>query len=107
MNKKKDLQKQLENVSTIYVVGITRGTNPHWDKGIWRTFDLYYIRNNQLERIFIPDEIADEVGNWKKNKNLFESRALGLDRTFEIVYNLSSYLFDDGYKLKARFLSGR
>ena len=90
---KKDLIKQLENVSTIYVVGITKGTNPNWDKGIWRTFRLFYVRNNQLNQILIEEIDAANCPNWNKRKHLFESRVLGMDRTFEIVYNLSCWLF--------------
>lgn len=99
---KEDIIKELENVSTIYVVGITKGTNPNWDKGIWRTFRLFYTdKNNNMVRI----DGNSDIPNWNYKKNLFESKALGMDRMFEITYNLSHYLYGNGDKLKHQFLS--
>ena len=87
------------------MVGITRGTNPKWDKGIWRTFHLYYIKDNTLKQIFIDNGLQwSGVLNWNERKRCFESKVLGMDRTFEIVYNLSDWLYKDGYKLKAERL---
>jgi len=104
---KKELKKELRNIKKLYLVGITQGTNPHWDKGIWRTFRVYYIKKNELRQVFINSEEKDKPAYWNDKKKVFECDALGTDRTFEIVYNLGRWLFDDGYKFKKEFLSWR
>jgi hypothetical protein len=103
--KKEDLKRELENVSAIYAVGITKGTNPNWDKGIWRTFRLFYIKDGILNSIIIDEEDAKNCPYWNARKKVFESRVLGSNRVFGIVYGLSNWLFGDGYKLKEQFLS--
>jgi len=35
----------------------------------------------------------------------FETSTLGMDRTFKIVYGLGQWLYRDGYRFKAEFLS--
>jgi len=109
---KKELKKELKNVDTIYVVGIAKGTNPRWDKGIWRKFKLFYIKDGILisiypEKEFPPNWVVPhqtKSGNWIGG--YFESKTLNMDRVFEIVYNFGKWLFGDGYKFKSIFLSG-
>lgn len=109
---KKYWQNELKDVDTIYVVGIKRGTNAYYDRGIWRKFRLYYIKNGELREIWIEDD--DHPPEWiprhktrscKWVGGYFESRVLGMDRTFQIVYSLGRWLYGDGYKFKVRFLS--
>ncbi len=108
--------KALKDVTTIYVVGIKRGTNPNWDRGIWRKFRLFFLnQKGELEHIFFGEEKHPEApphwvprhqtrsGNWVGG--YFETSTLGMDRTFEIVYGLGQWLYRDGYRFKAEFLS--
>ncbi|MCD6406688.1 hypothetical protein J7L81_02295, partial [Candidatus Aerophobetes bacterium] len=104
-------KKELENVDKIYVVGIAKGTNPHWDRGIWRKFKLYYIKDGELKPIFIEGEDyptywiplhKTKSGKWKGG--YFECNALGLSRVDEIVYRLSLWLYGKD-KFKAIFLN--
>ena len=80
-------RRELEDVDTIYVVGIAKGTNPRWDKGIWRKFRLYYIKNCKLKQIYFEHDV--DMPYWiprhrtKSGKYVggyFESNALGIDR---------------------------
>jgi hypothetical protein len=102
---REELKKELKNIKTIYCVGITRGTNPNWDKGIWRTFRLYYIKDGELRQIFPTGEEAEKLKTWKAKKGVFESRVLGMDRCFNILMDLTAWLGFDDYKFKEEFLS--
>ena len=104
--------RELEGVDTIYVVGIKRGTNPRWDKGIWRKFRLYYIKDGELREIWIEGDDAPSYwvprhktrsGRWVGG--YFECGALGMDRTWAIVYELSRWLYGDSYRFRRVFLS--
>jgi len=110
--RKEELQKELKDVDTIYVVGTHISTNANWDKGIWDRFSLYYIKDNKLKKIFIEgDDIPAYWEPLRKNKKgywiggYFKCKALGTDRVFEIVYSLGRWLFNDGYKFNYVFLS--
>jgi len=103
----------LSQVGKVYVVGLKRGTNPHWDKGIWRKFAVYVILDSELVRLNFDDcetppphwvkTHQTKGGNWKGG--YFETNALGMDRVFEVVYSLSLWALGDGYALKYEFLS--
>jgi len=110
--KKEELKRELENVKTIYVVGIAKETGAN--RGVWRKFRLYYIKDGKLEQVWIDPDESDTPPNWvplHKTKRgdwkggYFESSALGVNRAFEVVYHLSHWLFGNGYRLEARFLS--
>jgi hypothetical protein len=110
---KEELKQELKDVKTIYVVGIARGTNPAWDRGIWRRFRLYYVKDGELKEIWFGAEEEDTPPFWvpiKKTKGgwkggYFETSILGMDRAFAIVYHLGRWLFGDGYKFRFKFLS--
>ena len=112
---KEEPKKELEKANyQVYVVGIAQGTNPNWDKGLWRKFSIFYISDGELKKIWFNDRDKEVPPHWvrlHKTKSgnwvggYFESRALGMDRVFEIVYSLSQWLFGDGYKLKGTFLN--
>ena len=112
--KKEELKEELKDVKTLYVVGIKRGTNPHWDRGIWRKFRVYYIKDGELKQLWIDKDEKNipaywvplhktKSGNWVGG--YFECAGLGSDRVFEIVYSIGVWLYGDGYKFKAKFLS--
>ena len=105
-------RKELEDVDTIYVVGVKRGTNPNWDRGIWRKFRAYYVKDGKLEEIWIEGEDHPAVwiprhktksGRWVGG--YFEVSSLGENRVFRLVYELGRWLYGDGYRFKAKFLS--
>lgn len=103
-------QDVLKDVKKLYVAGVKRGTNPNWDRGIWRLFNVYFInKDNELERVwFGNDKDVPSCWSQSKNENLkwyFKENVLGSDRVFEIVYSLGIFLFNDGYKFKEEFLS--
>ncbi len=102
--KREELKKELKDVKILYVVGRKKGTNPNWDRGIWREFNIYYIKDGELKRIYF-DENEECPVYWKKKKGCFICRALGTDRVFEIVYDLGFWLFGDGYHFKDVFLN--
>jgi hypothetical protein len=111
---KDELKQELKDVKTIYVVGIAKGTNPQWDRGIWRRFRLYYVKDGELREIWFGAEEKDTPPLWvplRKTKSgewkggYFESKVLGMDRAFEIVYQFGKWLFDDGYRFQYKFLS--
>lgn len=123
----RELREELREVSTIYVVGIyysRSGAVQGWTK-----FRLYYVKDGKLKEIYITpmkkeDKISEALdgnvptsdypANWvppHKTKSgtwvggYFESRAIGVDRAFQIVYNLGLWLYGDGYRFKYVFLS--
>lgn len=102
---KRELQEELKDIKTLYIVGITKGTNPRWDRGIWRTFRVYYLKDGELRNIFINSEKDDYPSCWNPKKGLFESRVLGMDRVLDIVSSLGEWLFNDPYRFKGVFLS--
>lgn len=102
---KEELKKELEGINKLYVVGIKRGSNPKWDKGIWQTFRIFYFKDNEIKEIVINENEKDKPTCWNEKKKIFESRVLGSDRVFEIIYELGRWLFNDGYKFKGIFLS--
>jgi hypothetical protein len=111
---KEELKEELKDTKVIYVVGIAKGTNPAWDRGIWRKFRLYYVKDGELREIWFSAEEKDTPPLWvpiRKTKSgkwkggYFESKVLGMDRAFEIIYQLGRWLFDDGYRFQYKFLS--
>jgi len=109
---KKYWRKELRHTDTIYVVGIKRGTNPNWDRGIWRKFRVYYVKDGELGEIFIQGDDYPTVwiprhktrsGRWRGG--YFEVSSLGENRVFRIAYELGRWLYGDGYRFRAVFLS--
>lgn len=97
--------QELPNLK-LYVVGIDKGSG-NWDRGIWRKFSIYYLKDKRLTRIWLSNA---DCPHWVKPKeNLkggyFEDRVLGMDRIFDIVYSLGMWLFNDGYYFDSEFLS--
>ena len=104
---KQELKEKLKDVKTIYVVGISKSTNSNWDRGHWNNFQWYYIKDNDLVRIWLY--FADQA-HWINPKpdikgGYFHNSVLGMDRVFDIVYSLGYWLFDDGYRFKENFLN--
>lgn len=113
---KEEVKELIEKSNkTVYVVGLAQGTNPNWDKGIWRKFAIYVVVNNELMRLYFESKYPDAPPHWiprHKTKSgrwvggYFESNALGMDRVAEIVMSLSYWLYNDNYELDFKFLSG-
>jgi len=105
---KEELRKELENVGTLYVVGIGKDKN-----GIWNRLRVYYIKDGELRQIYFSPDDKDVPPHWKPRKRTkngwtggyFYSNVIGSDRVFEIVYGIGMWLFNDGYKFKDVFLS--
>jgi hypothetical protein len=91
----KDMIEDLKKIETIYVVGLRKSNNPNWDKGIWRHFGIYYIKDNKLERVFIYHTLKEsqKPSSWDQDTNCFTDRVLGSDRTHEIVYSLYNKVY--------------
>lgn len=111
---KEELKRELEDVTTLYVVGIHISQNRHWDYGLWRRFSVYYLKDGELKKIWIDPEETDipcywvplhqtKSGSWIGG--YFETNVIGSDRVFEIVYDIGQWLFGDGYRFKYNFLS--
>lgn len=104
---KAELKEKLKDIKNIYVVGLNKSSNSHWDRGLWNNFQCYYIKDNEPIRIWLYQ--ADK-SHWIKPKpdfkgGYFHNSVLGMDRVFDIVYGLGYWLFDDGYRFKEHFLS--
>lgn len=97
---KENLKKLIaDNGYEILVVNTYTGQS--WDNPASKSFELI-VGKTRLNPNYI------KTLGWKTHYKetsakcgLFYSRALGMSRSFEIVYNLSSWLFKDGYKVKA------
>lgn len=100
---KLEYQRELKDIKTIYVVGTNVSTNRNWDRGHWNRFNCYYIKDNEPHLIHFGN--SSECPHWNKSKMEFQNSVLGMDRVFDIVHSLGSYLFNDGYKFKEKFLS--
>ena len=98
---------ELKDVTYITVVGIHKSTNRNWDAGIWNHFALLYPKNGEVRQINARELYqanAPHAGKLSKEGYYgFMSSVLGMDRPFEIVYNLSQWLYGDGYRLKPEF----
>ncbi len=104
---KEDLKKELQDVDTLYLAGVSM------TKGLWSKFNVYYLKNNEIIRVWIDGE--DVPGLWVKRHQTksgawvggyFYSSTIGTERVFEITYNISYWLFDDdGYHFESKFLS--
>ena len=101
---KEEYQKELKNIRNLYIVGIKKGTNPLWDKGVWRKYRVFYLKKNTLN-LFYPECKKDCPLYWDPKAGIFNCRALGTSRVFEIVYNIGRWLYQDGYRFKDNFLS--
>ncbi|MCI4408407.1 MAG: hypothetical protein JHC26_04900 [Thermofilum sp.] len=104
---KEALRKELENVNTLYVVGLAKDKD-----GVWSKFRVYYIKDNAFNEVYITGN--DAPLHWKaphKTKNgswtggYFESRTIGTDRIFEIVSELGTWLYNNPRKFNYVFLS--
>lgn len=91
----KELMEDLKKIDTIYVVGLRKSNNPNWDKGIWRHFGIYYVKDNKLERVFIYESLkpSQKPSCWDQETHSFTDHVLGSDRTHEIVYSLYNKVY--------------
>lgn len=104
--KKEEIQEELKKLKKLFnsndyqVRVVNTYTGQNWDNAESKKFALI-VGTTQLN----PDYLK-ELGfntNYKKSvaeANLFYSGVLGMSRSFQIVYNLSYWLFKDGYILK-------
>jgi len=90
-----DQIEDLKKIETIYVVGLRKSNNPNWDKGIWRYFGIYYVKNNKLERVWFYPELKKSLipSCWDQDTHSFTDHVLGSDRTHEIVYSLYNKVY--------------
>jgi len=110
---KEELIEELKEVKKLYVVGIYISTS-NWDRGLWKRFSIYYVKDNNLKRLVIDDDEKDlptyyvpfhKTKGGNRIGGYFENDALGSDRVFDIVYSLGKWLFNDGYKFNHEFIS--
>lgn len=113
---KEYLKRMLEHNPMVYVALVKEGTNPRWDRGIPRKFNVWFWNpdKGELEKIFFDSDMKDVPDTWVPRKltksgrwkgGYFETNVLGSDRIFEIVRSISYWLFGDNYKLKWKYLS--
>ncbi|MCI4409375.1 MAG: hypothetical protein JHC26_09800 [Thermofilum sp.] len=104
---KEKLRKELENVNTLYVVGLAKDKD-----GVWSKFRVYYIKDNTLNEVYITSNDAPlhwvaphetKSGQWVGG--YFESRTIGANRVHEIVSELGSWLYNNPRKFNYVFLS--
>lgn len=100
---KEELREELKDVQTLYVVGTNISTNANWDRGIWNRFQLYYIKNGKLHRIFITADQAKltKPAHWSAAKRAFVNSVLGMDRVFDTVSSFGEWLYYDEQQNKS------
>ncbi|MEK6879639.1 MAG: hypothetical protein AABY22_08540 [Nanoarchaeota archaeon] len=82
------------------IIVINTFTGVNWDNPASKNFALL-VGKKQLNPIYLKNLGWDTHYNKiSADRGLFYSGVLGSSRAFEIVYNLSSWLFKDGYKIK-------
>lgn len=96
---KKELRKLIaDNDYKIMVINTSIGQC--WDKADTKVFALI-VGKTQLNPTYLKNIGWDRHYRKSAAENcLFYDSVLGMSRAFNIVYNLSSWLFDDGYKIK-------
>lgn len=93
-NQIKQQKEDLKNLDVIYVIGLRKSVNTAWDAGIWRHFDIRYIKDNKLERVFFYNGTPEKPSLWNHEYRCFESHVLGSNRFHEIVYSLYTNVYD-------------
>ena len=103
-------RKELQGVSTLYIVGIARSKS-RWDYGMWRRFRVFYCKDGELRQVFIEgDDVPSYWVPWHRTKSgrwtggYFEVKVLGTDRPLEIAYALKRWLGRRDH-FKVKFLS--
>jgi len=109
---KEELARELENVKTLYFVGI------HYSHGGavagWTRFRIYYVKDGELEQIYFPSGAKEYPPYWvplhqtrsgRWIGGYFECRIWGVNRCFWIAHCLSRWLYDQDYRFKEKFLS--
>lgn len=98
LQRKKELRKQImEGNCKIWVFNSYKGLN--WDNSQSKGFILAFIYKNEI--MTLNPEYLKNLGwdtHYKKSyaeSYLFYDGVLGMSRTFNIVYNLSSWLFKE------------
>jgi len=106
---KEELRKELEDVKTLYVVGIGKDKD-----GIWSRFRVYYVKDGELKQLYFSPDEKEYPPHWKPRKRTrddrwtggyFVSNVIGSDRVFEIVYGIGQWLYGDGNRFRSVFLS--
>jgi len=96
---KEQIKKELENVKELYVVG-----NEAWTK-----FDVYYVRDGRLVKLWIDSEEEDTPSLWVKRHvtkrgnwvgGYFQNDVIGSNRTYEIGLSIARWLYNEPYKFK-------
>ena len=109
---REELAEELRDVATLYFVGIhyaRRGAALGWTR-----FRVYYVKDGRLKQLWFPSSAKEVPPHWvppHKTRSgrwvggYFECKAVGMDRCFHIAYELGRWLYGDGYKFEAEFLS--
>ena len=77
--------------------------------GMLRYIDAYVMRNNEPRRIIQvlnEDQLKQVLDMFKyvRDKEGFKISGSGMDIGYHLVYTISQILFNDGYKLKQKWL---
>jgi len=97
---KEQLREELKEVKELYFVG-----NESWSR-----FDVYYVKNGRLWKLWIDEQEKDLPSFWVKLHytrsgryvgGYFSNNVIGSDRTYEIAENLSMWLFGEPHRFKA------
>ena len=97
---KEQLKEELKDVKELYFVG-----NETWTK-----FDVYYVKDGELVRLWIDVNENDLPRFWVKLHytrsgryigGYFENHVIGSDRTYEIMLALGEWLYNEPYRFKA------
>lgn len=111
---KAECQRELEDVSTLYVVGIKRSktTLKDGDRGQWRKFKVYYLKDGELALLTVDSGVV--APNWNplhetRSGNLigryFESKIQGINRPEHIVKYIGQWLYEDPNRFVCGWLS--
>ena len=111
---KEEIQRELLEVSILYVVGIKKSTTTvkGGDRGQWRRFHVYYVKDDELQLLTVSSGVI--APNWNplhetRSGNLvgryWESKIQGVNRPEHIVKYIGQWLYEDPERFICGWLS--
>jgi len=107
--RKDELREELKDVKVLYIVGIHYSRNYGWTR-----FRVWYAKDGELRQLCISPYEHDVPATWvplgrtssgELKGGYFQSYAVGMDRVFEIVYDVGWWLYGNGYRFCGVFLN--
>ena len=101
-------EKELEQVKEYLLESLSPGDTVYTilkhvsQSGMYRVVDAYVIKDNQPLRL--SWNASKVTGKYDRRHEGIGVGGCGMDVGFEVVYNLSYFLFNDGYALNHRWL---